>query len=623
MIATFDTETSGFLGRIRLIGWYDGQTYRVSTDANDWWDFASMSVVSDENDTPVWYAHNLDFDLGKLWKALPHLRTQIDWNKSIQINMRMVKVVFNNGVELHDSLTLLPGTLDSVLRSWGTEIGKLSSEALAKAGGYKDVDDYYCHVPVDDPDYLEYLRHDVMGLYEVLSRLHRFTGLSEADFCRKLTTASLAMKLYQTWFDSEYKALSKTKWREESDTSMRRAFFGGRTEVYGTHVENGFHYDVNSLYPFVMGENAYPYSYPETSEGKAAQRAWEMYLPDATGNRFYKACIVTAKVVVPASLKIPPLSVRHKGRLVFPTGTIKGTWCGCELENAVKHGCTVVKVYDCAAWVQTSYYFTGWVEKMAERKCNTEGAERAFYKLLQNSLYGKFAQRRTQTDVAEWTPELDVKLRARHAVNYVRCTEVGMLVEYEVTRFASFMQPHIAAHITAFARVLLYDAMMTEQDRGNVVVYTDTDSLVTTQRMDAETVGPTEYGLWKLEREVGRGLYVSPKLYAEVDPEGCEILKGKGLLRSYRDSLSFSSYESIMARLVCGESIIELYSGIPNRRRFLRAILANGDVDEPRFESKSIHADTWQKRQIDWESGETKAWDMTALKRRTHGKHSL
>src|ERR1035437_2926749 len=209
MIATFDTETEGVFGDIRLIGWYDGHDYRVSTDANDWWEFASKDSIAYFGNTHlVWYAHNLDFDHGKLWGALPHLRT---------------------------------------------EISKLSSEALAKAGGYKNVDDYYSHVPVDDPDYLEYLRHDVMGLYEVLSRLHRFTGLSEADFCAKLTTASLAMKLYQTWFDVEYKALSKTKWCEEPDTSMRRAFYGGRTEVYGTHVENGFHYDVNSLYPFVMG----------------------------------------------------------------------------------------------------------------------------------------------------------------------------------------------------------------------------------------------------------------------------------------------------------------------------------------------------------------------------------
>jgi hypothetical protein len=139
--------------------------------------------------------------------------------------------------------------------------------------------------------------------------------------------------------------------------------------------------------------------------------------------------------------------------------------------------------------------------------------------------------------------------------------------------------------------------------------------------MDAETVGPTEYGLWKLEREVGRGLFVSPKLYAELDMEGCETLKGKGLLRSYRDTLSFASYESILARLACGESIIELYSGIPNRRRFLRAILADGDVDEPRYESKSIHASTWQKRKINWTKGTTEAWDMTELRRRT-GKHS-
>ena len=51
MIATFDTETEGGFGDIRLIGWYDGHDYRVSTDANDWWAFAS-------EDARVWYGGN-------------------------------------------------------------------------------------------------------------------------------------------------------------------------------------------------------------------------------------------------------------------------------------------------------------------------------------------------------------------------------------------------------------------------------------------------------------------------------------------------------------------------------------------------------------------------------------
>lgn len=33
---------------------------------------------------------------------------------------------------------------------------------------------------------------------------------------------------------------------------MSKAYFGGVTEVFKPLIKNGFHYDVNSLYPFVM-----------------------------------------------------------------------------------------------------------------------------------------------------------------------------------------------------------------------------------------------------------------------------------------------------------------------------------------------------------------------------------
>jgi hypothetical protein len=620
MIATLDTETAGLFGSIRLMGWYDGQEYRESRSAKEWWEHAE--TLCRDNNPHVWYAHNLDFDLAKLFQAIPAAKDSINWGRSIWINGRAVKVVFSNDVELHDSMTLLPGSLDSVLRSWGTEIGKLSSDALAAKGGYKDKDDYFKRVPVTDKNYREYLRHDVMGLYEVIKRLQEFTGLSEGEFCKKLTTASLAMKLYQTWYPKEYSFLSQTRWKIDSDKSFRRAFYGGRTEVFQTHVENGFHYDVNSLYPFVMGDNAYPYDYPSEHAGEAAQKAWDAFQPDVYGNRFFKACIVTARVFVPTTLRIPPLPVRYRERLLFPVGEIKGTWCGCELENAVNHGCVVLQVYEVIAWTQTCNYFTGWVEKMSKKKRSAHGAEREFYKLLQNSLYGKFAQRREQTNIAEWTPELQKKLRSKHTQYTVSATKHGLLANFEVKRYATFMQPHIAAHITAFARIVLYNAIATEQDRGNVVVYCDTDSLVTARPMNDSKVAPTEYGLWKLERVVERGIYVSPKLYAEADPKGCETLKGKGLLRSYRETMSYQTYESVRDQLCDGVSVVRLYSGIPNRRRFLRCILENRDLDEPRMESKSVHADTWQKRRVDWSSGLTVPWTLKELAKLIGKRHT-
>jgi hypothetical protein len=106
---------------------------------------------------------------------------------------------------------------------------------------------------------------------------------------------------------------------------------------------------------------------------------------------------------------------------------------------------------------------------------------------------------------------------------------------------------------------------------------------------------------------------VSPKLYAEIDPSGAESLKGKGLLRSYRETMSFAAYEEIFAKLASGVSVYQLYSHVPVRQKFVMAILADRNTEEPRYESKSVRADTWQKRKIDWQTGKTKPWTLREL----------
>lgn len=41
------------------------------------------------------------------------------------------------------------------------------------------------------------------------------------------------------------------------------SYYGGRTEVFKPLLKNGYHYDVNSLYPYVMLENKFPVGFPE------------------------------------------------------------------------------------------------------------------------------------------------------------------------------------------------------------------------------------------------------------------------------------------------------------------------------------------------------------------------
>jgi hypothetical protein len=140
--------------------------------------------------------------------------------------------------------------------------------------------------------------------------------------------------------------------------------------------------------------------------------------------------------------------------------------------------------------------------------------------------------------------------------------------------------------------------------------------------MDSREVAASEYGKWKLEREVARGIFVSPKLYAEADSAGVETLKGKGLLGDYQKTMSYATYENIRDKLEDGVSVVELYRNMPNRRHFLRSILENRDLDEPRFESKRVRGDTWQKRRMDWQSGLTEPWTLKQLAKVIGKRHT-
>jgi G:T-mismatch repair DNA endonuclease (very short patch repair protein) len=141
---------------------------------------------------------------------------------------------------------------------------------------------------------------------------------------------------------------------------IRDSFFGGRVEPTTLYYEaqDGErirYYDVTSLYPFITMSGIYPTSHATVIKDPSSF--------DYTLQSYYG--LAQVRILPPRGLYIPVLPVRCKGKLKFPLcGTCSsretqssckcsdtkrvlfGTWTTPELQEAVKQGYILIKIYE-------------------------------------------------------------------------------------------------------------------------------------------------------------------------------------------------------------------------------------------------------------------------------------
>jgi len=109
----------------------------------------------------------------------------------------------------------------------------------------------------------EYFSQDVRLLAAIMLKgKDIFWNMCQIDFLNLLTLSSLAL----TIFRMEHYDVQRVKIHipnEGEDQFIRRAYFGGRTDVFQPYGEDLYYYDVNSLYPYIMKEYPMPASKPE------------------------------------------------------------------------------------------------------------------------------------------------------------------------------------------------------------------------------------------------------------------------------------------------------------------------------------------------------------------------
>ncbi len=396
----------------------------------------------------------------------------------------------DNGTKIsfRDSCRMLPFSLKSLCENFNVEHMKQDWDHTKTTGV--------------TPELLEYLKHDCMGLWEVIKRYYEWPLIQKAGTA--YTIAGQAIKVLRTFITKPIFSLDL-----EVDEFVREGYFGGRTEIFkplydGRKTKKKLKcFDVNSLYPTVMQQNDFP----------SAFKYWTYsYMPKELG-------VYEVEVDVPEDMWLPPLgtvievpSTNVRGNTVyskkfaFPVGRFKGKWTTWEIEYAKSVGVKIVSIGRGAIFVNGGKIFKSYVDSLYEirKKSPKQSVDNVMAKLLLNSCYGRTGIR-TDREIVTLdrgqlgaTPFMDLQSAEGRNIRLVT----------EPTSLKTFTNVAIACFVTSAARIFMHKIYMKcKKD----IYYTDTDSLFTTKDLprDDENLG----GM-KLEYEVDTACFLLPKTYA-------------------------------------------------------------------------------------------------------------
>lgn len=397
------------------------------------------------------FAHNAEFDLltiyGNIYKNLD--------NAAI-FNGKFISCEKDN-VTFADSMNIYPTSVKN--------IGKMID--LEKLDNFKISGEQLEKTNITEQD-INYCKRDCEIVFKALLRIFENIG------CIKLTLPSLSM----INFRSNY--LEKDLYFSKLVDEFFQSYYGGRTEAFFIGQVNGKVYDINSMYPYVMKT---------------------MKFPDIQGLK--KEFNVTVKFLL-YCLKhyegLAKVQVKHKSsffgylpcktkvnnfeKLVFPVGTFETTVNFNELRFAYESGIIeILKVHYVVYSNPVESPFKQFIEDNYQlRVKSTNDLDRLIYKLIMNSLYGKFGQKeKYKTTYYKNIPyDLIREHQDKNKFCEVKTFNKNRLDCYLITENPSqknsyYAIPTYASYITSEARLLLLKNLLVNEK--NSVLYCDTDSI--------------------------------------------------------------------------------------------------------------------------------------------------
>ena len=469
-ILSLDTEDDS-RGNPLLIDFYDGTNHYTFTNPMKAWEW-----LVKQSPAHVW-ACNTEYDLLNLFG---------DWTARV-LTLQYV------------SSGLMRATMDEANITFYDTMRHsnppLSVAAMGKLVGKEKKKDYFGDRVT--PALIAACQTDSEIVFDYVTlQLNEYQKLG---LSLKATLPAMAMQYWHDHFNRVEYPRMKTDIRER----FRQGYYGGRVEVFrfGKIKETVNHYDVNSLYPHVMKSFQYP---------DIARRERQTRKPD-----FSKFGMAMIDIDVPET-NIPCLPYRSEKEILFPFGKMTGAYCYPEIRQAIADGAKVGKIHWSIEYDQGIDPFSKYIDTCYRNRMNAKnGVENRFWKMMMNSLYGKFGSRDSLLTISKDR-------------------------EFTITSPARFSNVIWAAYVTCYARLVLLQHLR----KCSAVYYTDTDSVFTPDTLKTSSdLGELKLeGVYKFCEFYGNKVYVVDDVYrargvprkregSEEDPARDFILTGRCIFR--------------------------------------------------------------------------------------------
>lgn len=427
----------------------------------------------------------------------------------------------------------------------------------------------------------EHNRADTMATWHLGEFIRDFYKEQGINFTH--TIASAAMKIFRTSYLTNNFMIKKSI--APHDYS-RQSYYGGRCEVFMRGDFDVFSFDVNSMYPYVMSNHVYP----NPTTAKFVPSKHHFY---STYNNELYLTIAKCKVYVP-DMKIAPLPIRTNDRLVFPTGTFTGVWTEPELKMAEKYGVKILDVYWYVRYAQADFYLRDYSMAMYNyRNDHPKGSPKnRMFKLLGNSLYGKFGEKNPKYNFIgdPLNCPFDLEEEDVRLIAY----DNGNIHAYSHEQInSSHTFPELVAFITAYARIHLYERMKLHEES---MVYCDTDS-VKYLSTDFKDKDEKQLGGFKFEYQE-KFKFIAPKIYVSLKDISASplILSDKlGTLVPYSSSVRGISLPDDSLTKIKGIGRINVLIGLDVDKNIIYA-----EYDRPlsllQIEKGNFNYGVWKKQ---------------------------
>lgn len=426
-----------------------------------------------------------------------------------------IRVAFktNKYIIFHDSLKIIPLKVKDMAKIFNLPIQK---EII-------DYDKYEVNETT-----LSYIYNDVKIVAMAL-KYFKDKGL------HKMTIGSNAYNTFLSMF--KYSEQLFPPLDDNFLNDYRKAYRGGRSQVNPLHerkvLNNVKRYDINSMYPYCMAYKPIPYGVPIKCD-----------VPNKYKFELYKVAI---------SFRLKPNhlpSLLKKGSLYDLTGDTYYTETdGVEdiyISNIdlklvyENYDVQYIKYLEIYGFNTCDVIFRKYVKKFYQLKNTTVGGEKIVYKLLLNSLYGKFGS----------------KLFGKHKIPLIE-EEHLTYKNSELERMKAYYLP-VAIAITSYAHELIDKAINYNKKD---FVYCDTDSVHTLGNLPKEWVDNKQLGKFKLEGVEDTSKYIRQKCYVYQEGDKFNITCS-GMTPSIKEYLVNKYHEDIFKIFDKGLIVNEESDGI-------------------------------------------------------------